>query len=382
MKILFLITKGEVGGAQVSVLNLAGGLKRKGHDVEVCFGPGDFLDEGLSKAGIVRLRSKNLERSHNPFKSLSFIRELKETIDRRTYDIVHFNSSNTLPGVLACKLSRTRPKSVFTFRGLSMVDPNYHKGSVLQLLYFFYFKILLYFVDMPVFVSKANAHYAKQKRITNRGIMIYNGLDPSDIFAVDKNEAIARLERIVGRSLSNVTLLGSIARLDYAKNHEFVINSFHHIRTIDPDAVYVIIGDGPEKARLRAAIQAKKLQNHIVLAGSIEHAVRYISAFLVFCLPSRYEGLSITLIEALMTGTPCLVSNVGGNPEMFDNDPDQIFCLNDDSGFRKKLKNLLNDSELRSRKSKENRERAARFSLSHTIDRYERLYRSLLRRHR
>ena len=70
MKILILITKGNIGGAQISVLNLAAGLKNNGHEVTVGFGRGDFLGKELDRKNIFAHQFKNLRRTHNPIVNL------------------------------------------------------------------------------------------------------------------------------------------------------------------------------------------------------------------------------------------------------------------------------------------------------------------------
>ena len=108
MKILIVITKSEIGGAQMFALSLARGLKAAGEDVSVAGGPGAYLPAELEKSGISFRRLENLERSRNPLKGLSFIRELKEYVFREKFDVVHLNSTNALLGVWG--LSRLEPK--------------------------------------------------------------------------------------------------------------------------------------------------------------------------------------------------------------------------------------------------------------------------------
>ena len=108
MKILLIITKAEIGGAQNFVLNLAKGLRSSGQEVVVAAGSGDYLSEELKKADIKFKRLKKLKRTNNLFKSFSFISELKNYVKNEKFDVVHFNSSNTLIGVWG--LIKIKPK--------------------------------------------------------------------------------------------------------------------------------------------------------------------------------------------------------------------------------------------------------------------------------
>ena len=80
MKILIVVTKSELGGAQVFALNLARGLKESGKDVVVAGGRGGYLPEELSKIDVPFYRFKNLKRSYNPFQMLKFIMELRNYV--------------------------------------------------------------------------------------------------------------------------------------------------------------------------------------------------------------------------------------------------------------------------------------------------------------
>src|SRR6056297_1062442 len=179
MKIFLLITKAEVGGAQMSVLNLARGLKKKGEDVKVGFGEGEFLPAELDKSAIPYTRFKNLKRTHNPPANLFFIWEIKKYFDKNKYDIVHINSSNALFAALGVKMSRHKPKTVFTFRGMSMLDNNYRQAPSLKVFYKIFFKFFLKFVDESVFVSKHNLELGKKLGLAKKENLVYNGIDES-----------------------------------------------------------------------------------------------------------------------------------------------------------------------------------------------------------
>ncbi|KKQ27885.1 MAG: hypothetical protein US42_C0004G0024 [Candidatus Magasanikbacteria bacterium GW2011_GWC2_37_14] len=84
-------------------------------------------------------------------------------------------------------------------------------------------------------------------------------------------------------------------------------------------AKFIIIGEGPEHEKLQQ--QINKLQiNNIHLLGSIENASQYLTAFDIFVLPSRKEGLPYTILEALSANLPIVATNVGGIPELIEHE--------------------------------------------------------------
>ena len=86
------------------------------------------------------------------------------------------------------------------------------------------------------------------------------------------------------------------------------------------NSILIIIGEGQERKKLEKLIEEKNLKEKIFLIGEIKDASKYLKGFDLFILPSRYEGLSITLIEALFAKIPVLASEVGGNKEVVGKD--------------------------------------------------------------
>jgi glycosyltransferase involved in cell wall biosynthesis len=338
MKILICITHGNVGGATNFVFWLAKGLKEKGVEVKVGFGEGEYLKERLEKEKIEFVNFKWLKRTHNPLLNLFFIFEIKKFLDKEKFDVCHFNSTNALFGAIGAKISNSKPKTVFTIHGLSILDPNYKKNLWLKPIYWLIFKFLLSFVDIPVFVSSKNLEDAKKLKLAKNGIVIYiyNGiLEPEFL---EREIAKKFFEEKIKIDLKEKFLIASIGRLDYSKNYEFLLDVFPEILKIKPNAILIIIGEGPERKKLENLIEKKSLKEKIFLIGEVKDASKYLKAFDLFVLPSRYEGLSITLIEALFAQIPILASDVGGNEEIVGKNC--VFDLNNKEIFLQKFQNL------------------------------------------
>ncbi len=339
-KILLVITKSELGGAQVFVLNLARELRKKGMAVSAAIGDNGFLSEELEKNNIACFELKSLKRSVNPLKIFSYLFEIYNLIKKERFDTVHFNSTNTLAGALSAKIFSGQIKTVFTFHGLSLLDEGYKDSFLLKMLNYIYFKIFLLFVDEQVFVSRFNFERALKIKLTKKAEVIYNGiLDPEDIF-LKKDEARSNLEKKYHIKLSDYFVIGTIGRLDYQKNHEFLIKLMPAILEKKENVKILIIGDGEERSILEKKIRNNNLEGKIILLGSIKDAQVYLKSFDLFVLPSRYEGLSISLIEALFSGVPILASNVGGNREVLSDSRDQLFELDNKDDFLDKIVNL------------------------------------------
>ena len=376
MKVLIIITKAVVGGAQTSVLNLAREMKGRGHDVTVGFGDGDWLPEELDREKIPYVRFRNLKRTHNPLAGLFFILEIRNFLKKNNFNTIHFNSSNALPGALGAKLYGKKIKTVFTFRGMSILDEHYQINPVLRLIYCWFFKFFLIFVDAPVFVSRENFDKFGRGQLTSKGTLIYNGLDPAKMNFVPRQEARDFFVKKIGTQdivfLRDKFLIGSLGRLDYAKNYEFLINVFPEILKIKSNACVIIIGEGGERAMYEKLIAEKKLTDKIFLLGNIASGGRYDQGFDFFVQTSRYEGLSIALIEALFAGLPIITTDVGGSRETVGIE-EEIYQLDDQKEFLKKFEQIL-AAESREKIILKNKLQAQNFLLKNTVAGYEKIY--------
>jgi len=362
MRVLICITHGNLGGATNSVFWLAKGLKEKGIDVKVGFGKGEYLKKNLEKEKIEFVNFKWLKRTHNPLSNLFFVFEMKKFLDNEKFDVCHFNSTNALFGAISAKISKSKPKTVFTIRGLSILDPNYKKDLWLKPIYWLIFKFLLSFVDIPVFVSNKNLEDAKKLKLIKNGVVIYNGIPEPEF--LEREMARKFFEEKIKTDLKGKFLIGSIGRLDYSKNYEFLIEIFPEILKIKPNSILVIIGEGQERKKLEKLISKLNLKDKIFLIGEIKDSSKYLKGFDLFVLPSRYEGLSLTLIEALFAEIPILASDVGGNKEVVGKE--NVFFHEKKSFIEKLKKNNL-----------PNKERRENFKIEKTTENYLGYYKKL-----
>lgn len=370
-KVLILVTKGEVGGAQQSVFNLANGLKQQGWLVTIGFGQGKFLKNKTLNSALPIVQFKHLRRTHNPLTSLLFILELKKYIKEQTFDVIHFNSSNTLVGALGAKLAKPKIKTVFTFRGLSMLDQNYQINPILKYLYKNYFKFFLKFINQPIFVSQTNYQSALKNKICRSGKVIYNGLDTARINFLPRPQARELLTKKIKLNLSpGELIIGSIGRLSYQKNYEQLIPSFAQIKS---PAKLIIIGEGPKRTACEKLIAKHNLAGKIILTGAIDDAGQYLKAFDIFVLCSRYEGQSITLLEAMAAGLPILASDLPANTETLAT-AGWTFDLNSQNEFIDKLNQLLAQSDTRTELQTKALEQIKNFSLAKTVNAYQQTY--------
>ena len=112
-------------------------------------------------------------------------------------------------------------------------------------------------------------------------------------------------------SLENRFVVGTVGRIQYQKNPEYIVEVFDRIRKKNDNAVLLWAGDGDvdEVQRIRKKIEQLGLSSEVLLLGSVSNVNELYQAMDVFLLPSRFEGLPFVLIEAQCAGLKCFVSD-------------------------------------------------------------------------
>lgn len=106
----------------------------------------------------------------------------------------------------------------------------------------------------------------------------------------------------------NFIVIGHIGRFVEAKNHLFLLDIFENILKKEANAVLLLVGDGERRPEIEAYIKEKKIKN-VILTGVKSNTWDYYQVMDVFLMPSLYEGLPVSLVEAQASGLPCCVSS-------------------------------------------------------------------------
>jgi len=175
-------------------------------------------------------------------------------------------------------------------------------------------------------------------------------------------------------------IVGSLGRLSDQKAYEVLVQALAEL----PAASLVLVGDGPERARIESLAAELGVADRLLITGWREDAACWLAAFDVFALPSLYEGLPLAVLEAMRAGVPVVATDVGSVAEAVV--PEETGLLvqpGDTRAFVGGLRRLLDDPELRRRMGQRGRERALeRFTIERRAAEFERLYEDLRTRRR
>ena len=104
-------------------------------------------------------------------------------------------------------------------------------------------------------------------------------------------------------------IIGHIGRFNHQKNHSVLIEIFREISKKNTNAKLILIGEGPLRENIISKIQDLTLSDRVIILSPLSNVNYYYSAFDYFIFPSLYEGMSLALIEAQVSGLKCLLSD-------------------------------------------------------------------------
>lgn len=303
--ITLLVRSLGVGGAERQLVSLAVGLRDRGAEVEVVsFYPGGELAQALQTAGIAH----HVVGKAGRWDVLRFTGRLLRHLRKREHLILY--GFLPLPNIMLalCRPFLRHATIVWGVRSAGMDLAAYDWLSGLS----YRLESLLSAVpDLIIANSHAGARHARERGFPGGRIAVVpNGID-MQAFAFDA-QGRERVRAELGLSPRDFAV-GMVARIDPMKGHETLVRAASRVLEKFPDAVFVFVGSGDEPLRRRLDALAHSL--------SVDHRIRWVperpdmaavySAFDVFCLPSRGEGFSNAIAEAMACGRACVVTDVG-----------------------------------------------------------------------
>jgi glycosyltransferase involved in cell wall biosynthesis len=358
----------RVGGAEVLAARLARRLRGSYRFLFVCLDEVGTLGEELREEGFgVTLLGR---RAGLDWRAAL---RLARLLHRECVSVVHAHQYTPFFYAAVARWLGWRVPVLFTEHGRHFPDYPRRKRILAN-------RLLLGRRDRVVGVGEA----VRRALVANEGIshgrvgVIYNGIDPG-AFSVARSD---RLDVRAGLGLrADDFVLVQVARLDYLKDHATAVRALQHVVAERPQARLLLIGDGPERAKIEEEVCHRGLSAHARFLGQRGDVERLLAAADVFLLSSISEGIPVTLIEAMTAGLPVVSTAVGGVAEVvLDGQTGLLAPSADDSGLAQHVLRLAASPDLRRRMGEQGRRRAAAlFSERRMHDCYDRLYQEMLR---
>ena len=201
--------------------------------------------------------------------------------------------------------------------------------------------------------------------------VIRNGIDPGPAPTPADRE---RARRLLGVS-PDAFAIGTVARFDPVKDLTALLDAFITLRATVPHAELVLIGDGPERARLERHAGEAGVAHAVHFGGYRGDARRLLPGLDVYVNSSTTEGISLTILEAMAAGLPVVATSVGGTPEVVSGGTGLLVPARSAGALATALGALADDPDRCEALGKAGRTRLRReFTLDRMVDQYRRVY--------
>lgn len=386
MRLLYVANGSDLYGASRSLLRLASGMARQGHEAQVILPRDGPLRRHLEQAGVETVVHHDLavltrHALRTPTGCLSLLARLVRStlwisarIRQFKPDLVHTNVATVLSSGLAAKLCGT--PHVWHMREFL---------TGISWLWFLYRRIICLFADVIVCNSRAVAGQFS-RAIQRKVVVIYNGIPREELAAKTQSE-ISDFKR--HHSLRGQPLIGVVGRINLEqKGQDVFVRAAALLAREFPEAGFAVVGSahpGNEShvARLERLIEQCGMRERTFLSGDIDELGTLFSALDVCVLPARKpEGLGNVLIEAMALGKPVVGAGIGGIPEIIEHGKSGFLVeAGDDRALAEALGGLLRDPDLRKRFGEQGRRRfEERFEFGRCFERMLALYQAVLKR--
>lgn len=364
VRLLFVLTSPVRGGVEEVVLALLRGLDPAEFRLALA-APRTLLDAfGPDLAG-VRVDGEAVA-AENPL-DLAEVARLRGVLRRVRPDVV--NAHLFRATVLAAPLARWYgARVVETYHGREGWRQG-RRGAFLP------DRLVARFVDHVIAVSAAARAFLIEGKgyRADRISVVPNGRDLSVFRPGQAREAVRKELGLDG----TVPLVGVVGRLEPQKGHTYLLEAWPAVLRDFPDARLLVAGDGTLRRALQAQAQALGAADSVIFAGFRADVPRLLDALDVLCLPSLYEGMPLTAIEAAAMARPVVATAVDGTPEVVaDGETGRLVPPAAARPLAEALLDLLRDPARARRMGEAARARAlVRFDLTRQVEETARIYR-------
>ena len=389
MKIVHIITRLILGGAQENTLITCKVLAERGHDVTLITGPaigpeGELFNQTKRQKYKV-ITTKNMIRAINPRKDwLSYV-EIKKLLKELKPDIVHTHSAKAgILGRFAAqslkgKWAENLPAVVHTIHGLAFHP---YQSEILNKFYIAVERSAAKRTGFFISVADAMTEQALAAGIGKKEQFrtAYSAIDEEDFLKEISQQEKTEFRRKYGIADDAVVLV-CIARLFMLKGHDYIIESAKELAGKYPNAVWLFVGDGNLSDTYKAQVRSLGMEERVKFTGllppgRIPLAIQS-SDILVHC--SLREGLARTLPQAMLCGKPAVSFDVDGAREVVNQNTGRLIEPKNVEQLTKACAELIEDKELRDRLGATGRESVKeKFAPDTMVDVIEDVYNKLV----
>ena len=355
MKIIQVMPVFDLAGAEIMCENLCYELTKMGHKVIVIsmYTQHTPITDRLESFGIdVRYLDKKLGFD------FSILGKMRKIFKKEKPDVVHTHLYTTTYAVAAAAFSGVK-RIIHTVHNVAEKE-NTKLGRYINNILFRTFKVI------PVALSE----------IIKDTIIREYGKKSSDVPVVLNGMPLDKYIPKTNYSANKGVKIIHIGRFSKQKNHIRLIEAFEKVVEKYPDTTLNLFGAGELLDDIKKLVSEKCLESSVTFCGLSNNIPKELSQNDIFCLPSDYEGVPMTLIEAMASAMPIVATSVGGVPDMLTHGKDALLTDATKDDVANALCEMVESEELRETLGKNSLKRANDFSSKTMAEQYVKIYMS------
>ncbi|SDK45105.1 Glycosyltransferase involved in cell wall bisynthesis [Maridesulfovibrio ferrireducens] len=200
-------------------------------------------------------------------------------------------------------------------------------------------------------------------------LVFYNSADPEKL----QVEGIDLKKEYGAKDI----IISGVGRFVPQKNFDLLIKAFAIVAKERPDTSLVLLGDGPEKDKLEKMVESFGIKNLVIFPGYRSDVPKFMRSTDILVMPSDYEGLPITHIEALFCGVPAVISRFVPSIEIASEA--SLVCRREPDHIAELILSLINDKDLYDRLSAKAVEISPAYSMTCYLERLLKFYKALIK---
>jgi glycosyltransferase involved in cell wall biosynthesis len=355
-----------VEGVAVHVEFLASTLPGRGVEVTVACPPGPLADHVRARG--VPWIPVPMHREVRPREDLEAIRRLVRMIrDARRagagFDLVHAHSAKA-GAVARIAALVARVPAVYTPHAWSFLAA---RGRLERTVYRQVERLLTFACRRIICVSSAERELGRLVGAEHKCTVVPNGVEAPEV-------------PIGGSGQDGRVVVGTVGRLAPQKGIDLLLQAAELVRRERPGTSFRIAGDGPLAEEIHEEARRRGLGDDVRFDGLVDGPWGVLAELDVFVLPSRWEGMPFSLLEAMSCGLPVVSFDVGGVTDLIlDETHGAVVAPGDVRGFADAILRYVDSPDMRRRVGAAARSRVLEeFTLEHMIERTHEVYREAL----
>lgn len=292
-KVLIVITTSFVpyGGLTTVMMNYYRAMNKEGLQI-------DFASTNEPETSLLDELKKNNSRyfclGERKRNLLGYINKLRKLLAREKYDVIHVNgnSATMLFELFIAKMCNVKKR----------IAHGHNTQTSYPVLNDILKKMFKRTLTTAVAVSSQTGDWLYGE---NNYVVLKNAID-LDKYKFNNETRMTIRDQL---NINDKYVIGTVGKLNYQKNHEFLIEVFKKIYDKNHNVHLLIVGGGALEQELKEKVNELKITNAVTMTGMKSNASEFLQAMDVFVFPSRFEGFGLSLIEAQASGLHCIASD-------------------------------------------------------------------------